>query len=72
MSSTMTTSESITEPTRSMRSTSLARARCLMIMARPASTSYFWAMPSRNFLARYTPPASGETMTGLCRSLSPK
>lgn len=36
---------------------------CLMIMASPASTSYFCASPSRNFLARYTPPASGDTIT---------
>lgn len=72
MSSTMMTSESCTEPTRSIRSTSLALALCLMIIASPASISYLAASPSLNFLALYTPPASGETTTGLCKSLSPK
>mmetsp|Transcript_1343 Transcript_1343/g.3957 ORF Transcript_1343/g.3957 Transcript_1343/m.3957 type:complete len:239 (+) Transcript_1343:1144-1860(+) len=65
MSSTMMASLSLTVPTRSMRSISPGRERCLIIMASPGSSSESSAKPSRNFLALYTPPASGDTMTGL-------
>ena len=47
----MMASQPSTVPTRSMRSISLALARCLMIMARPQSTSCFLDRASRNCLA---------------------
>ena len=72
MSSTMMQSESSIVPTRSIESICPGFPRCLMIIATPASTPYFAISPSRNFFTRYTPPASGDTITGLCSSIFAK
>mmetsp|Transcript_5708 Transcript_5708/g.16754 ORF Transcript_5708/g.16754 Transcript_5708/m.16754 type:complete len:232 (-) Transcript_5708:975-1670(-) len=66
MSSTMMQSQPSTEPTRCMEPTTPARARCLMITARETFRSIDRS-PSRNALARVTPPASGDTTTGFLR-----
>mmetsp|Transcript_4275 Transcript_4275/g.13411 ORF Transcript_4275/g.13411 Transcript_4275/m.13411 type:complete len:237 (-) Transcript_4275:994-1704(-) len=69
MSSTMMQSEPSTLPTRCIEPTTPGALRCLRMTAREISGgSGRRVKPSMKSLARATPPASGETMTGLMRS----
>mmetsp|Transcript_26535 Transcript_26535/g.81591 ORF Transcript_26535/g.81591 Transcript_26535/m.81591 type:complete len:232 (+) Transcript_26535:97-792(+) len=69
MSSTMMQSQPSTLPTRCIVPTTPASARCLRITASDTSGGFGSRVnPSMKSLARATPPASGETMTGLTRS----